>query len=101
MVRADMLVPHPFRLFGGIVENALALLAQRNLDGSGNPFTNGDTRLNFLANGFDGAVGAQKTIRQNFVFAQEPKQQMRRLDVRTAVLAGLVPREKDHSPSLL
>src|SRR5690348_17578121 len=95
-----MLVLEPFRLYGGEVLNAAALLAERNVNGSGNAFAHRDARFDFFADGFDGAVRAQEAIRESFVFAEKPEQQMLGLDVRAAILAGLVPREEDYAPGL-
>ena len=100
MFGSDVLVAEPFRFFGGVIEDALAFLAERHFDRRGNAFANGDARFNLLADGFDRAVRPQKTVRERLVFAQQSEQQVLRLDVRAAILAGLVPREKDYSPSL-
>ena len=68
-----MLVAEPLRFFRGVIKNALALLAERNFHRSGNALANRDSRFDFLANGFDRAVGAQKAIGQRLIFPQEPQ----------------------------
>ena len=45
-------------------------------------------------------MGAQKTVGQRFIFAQQAQQQVLRLNVRRAKLAGFVAREKDYAPCL-
>ena len=99
--RSHVLVSEPLGFFGGVVEDALALLAQGNFDRRGNAFANGDARFNFLADGFDRAVRAQEPVGESLILAHQPEQQMLGLDVRAAILAGLVPRKKDHSPRFL
>ena len=101
MLGADVLVPEPFGFFGGVVQDALAFLAQRDFHRGGDALAHGDARFDFLADGFDRAVRAQKSVGQRLVFAQQAEQQVLGLDVRAAVLARLVPREKDHAPCLL
>ena len=78
----------------------LAFLAEGHFDRRGDALANGDARFDLLANGLDRAVGTQKTIGQGLVLAHQAEQQMLRLDVGAAVLAGLVTREKYHATSL-
>src|SRR5579863_3445392 len=96
-----MFVPEPFSFFRREVEDALALLAKWNFYRGRNALAHRDTRFDFFANGLDRAVGAQEAVRQRLVFAQQSEQQVLRLDVRAAVLARLVPREKYYPPCLL
>ncbi len=72
MFGSHVLVPQPLGFFGGVVEDALALLAEGNLYRSGNAFPDGDARFNLFANGFDRAMGAQKAIRERLVLAKQP-----------------------------
>ena len=97
----DVLVPEALGFLGGEIQDALALLAQRHFHGRGDALANGDARFDLLADGLDRAVRAQKAVRQRLVLAHQAEQQMLGLDVRAAVLAGLVPREKDHAPGFL
>jgi hypothetical protein len=48
MLGAYVLVTESLRFLGGVVENALALLAKRYFHRSGNALANGDARFNFL-----------------------------------------------------
>ena len=95
---ADVLVVQPLGFFRAIGQHALALVAQRQVDGSGNLLADRGVAFNLLADGFDGGVRAQEPVGQRFVFAQQAEQQMFGFDIRTAELAGLVPREEDDPP---
>jgi len=97
---ADVLVIEPFGLFGSIGENAFALVAKREIDAGGDLLADGGVRLNLLANRLDGGVGAEETIRQSLVFAQQSEQQVLSLDIGAAKLAGLIPGEEDNSAGL-
>ena len=101
MLGAHVLVPQALGFLGREIQNALALLAQRHFHRRGDALANRDARFDLLANGLDRAVRAQKAAGQRLVLAHQAEQQMLGLDVRAAVLAGLVPREKDHSSGLL
>src|SRR5215472_4295859 len=100
MLGADVPVAQPFCLFSGISEDALAFVAQRKIDRRGNFLPDGSVPFNLLADGFDRSMRAQKTVGQSLVFAQQPQQQMLRLNVRRTELAGLVPREENYTPRL-
>ena len=63
MLGADVLVIQPLGFFGAIGQHALALMAERKIDRSGHLLANGGVRFNLLANGFDGGVRPQETIR--------------------------------------
>jgi hypothetical protein len=54
--------------------------------------------FNLLSNGIDGRVRPQKPICELLIFPQEAEQEMLRLDVRAAELAGLVPCEENYAP---
>src|SRR6266436_5419062 len=98
MLGADMLMAEPFRFFCRHIKDALALRAQRHFHRSGNPFANRDARFDLFANRFDRPLLPQKSVRQRLVLAHQAEQQMLRLDVRAAVLAGFVPR-KEYDPT--
>src|SRR5487761_282392 len=100
MFGPHMLVIEPLGLFGRVIQNAAAFLTERDLNRRGNAFTDRNTRFDLLANGFDGAVGTQKTIGERLVFAQQPEEQMLRFNIGAAVLAGFISRKKDYAPSL-
>ena len=101
MFGADVLVAKTLGFFRGEGQDAFALLAERHFHRGGNTFADGDPRFNFLANRFDRAVRAQKTVRQRLILAQQAEQQVLRLDERTAVLARLVASEEYYASSLL
>ena len=100
MLSAYVLMAKPFSLLGCVIEDALALLAERNFHRRGDALANRDTRLNLLADGLDGAMGAQKTIGQRLVFTHEAEQEVLGFDVRASVLTGLIAREEDHAAGL-
>ena len=101
MLGAYVLVPQSLRFFRGKIENALALLAQRNFYRGRNALAHGDPCFYFFANGFDRAVRAQEPVRQRLILAQQSQEQVLRLDVGASVLARLVPCKKYHAPSFL
>src|ERR1700720_1588354 len=98
MLGADVLVPQALRFFRRHVKYALALRVERHFDGCGDALANGDTGFDLFAYRFDRALLAQETVGQRFVLAHQAEQQMLRLDVRAAVLAGFVPR-KEYDPT--
>src|SRR6516162_3635116 len=98
MLGANMLMTEPLRFFRGIRQNALALVAQRKVDGRGHLLPNGCVSFNLFPDRLDRRMRAQKAVGQGFVPAQQTQQQVLGLDVRRAELAGLIPRKKDHAP---
>ena len=100
MLGADVLVIEPFGFFRAVCEHALALVAERQVDRGRNLFAGGGMAFNLFPDGIHGGMGAQETIGQLFIFAQQSQQQMLRFDVGAAELAGLIPREEDDSPGL-
>src|SRR5579859_2630262 len=101
MLRTHMFVAQSFGLFGSHVQDALALSAQRHFDRGGNALANGDASLNLFSNGFDRTLLAEETVGQGFVFAHQAQQQMLRLNIWAAILAGLVPGKKYDATRLL
>src|SRR6185503_14542457 len=57
--------------------------------------------LNLLADGLYRRMRAQKAVGQRLVFAQQAQQQVLRLYVRRAELAGLVSCKEDYAPGFL
>ncbi len=98
---ADVLVIQPLGLFRAISQHALALVAQRQIDRSGNLLADRGVPFDLLADGFHGGVRPQEAVGQRLILAQQPQQQVLGLDVRAAELAGLVPREEDYSSRFL
>src|SRR5580704_3456875 len=99
MLGPHVLVAQSLGFLSREIQNAFAFLAEWNFYRGRDPFANGNARLDFLADRFDRAVRAQETVGERLILAQQPQQQMLRLDVRAAVLASLVPGEKNHAPS--
>src|SRR5580698_10576292 len=101
MFGADVLVRKALSLFGRIGQHALALVAQRKIDRSGNLFTDGGVAFDLFADRFHRRVRAQKTVGQGLIFAQQSEQQVFSLYIRRTELAGLIPRKKDDAPGFL
>ena len=100
MLGSDVLVIQPLGLLGAIGEHALALVAQRQVDGSRNFLSQCRVRFNLLADGFHRRARAEEAVGQSLIFAQQPQQQVLGLDARAAELAGFVAGEKDHPAGL-
>src|SRR5882762_4193223 len=94
MLGAHVLVAQALRFFRRYVKDALALRAERHFDGGRDALADGDAGLDLLAYRFDRALLAQETVGQRLVLAHQAEQQMLRLDVRAAILAGFVPGKK-------
>src|SRR5712691_6110469 len=94
MLGADVLVAEALRFFRRHIQDALALRAERHFDGSRDALANSDAAFDLFAYRFDRALLAQETVGQGFVLAHQAEQQVLRLDVRAAILAGFVPRKK-------
>src|SRR5467141_2320195 len=101
MLGADVLMTEALRFFRRHVKDALALRAERHFDGRRDALADGDAGFDLFAYGFDRALLPQETIGQGLVLEHQAEQQMLRLDVRTAILAGFVPREKYDASRLL
>jgi hypothetical protein len=98
---ADVLVGEAFGFFGGVGEDALALVGERQVDRGGDLLADGGVALDLLADGFDGCVRTQEAVGERLVLAQQAEQQVLGLDVRRAELAGLVAGKEDNSSRLL
>src|SRR5712664_3517976 len=82
MLGADVLVAEALRFFRRHIRDPLALPADRY------------AACDLVAYQFARALLAQETVGQGLVLAHQAEQQMLRLDVRAAILAGFVPRKK-------
>src|ERR1700693_1964439 len=91
----------PLGFFSGVGQNALALVAEREIHGSRDFFANRGMTLDLLADRFNGGVRAQETVRQGLIFAQESQQQMLGLYIGRPELAGFVARKKDDASGFL
>ena len=68
---ADVLVVQALGFFGPISQDALALVAQRQVHGGGNLFANRGVAFDLLADGFDRRVRPQKPVGQRLIFPQQ------------------------------
>ena len=98
---ADVLVAEALGFFSGVGQDALALVGERKIDGSGDLLANGCVGLNLLAYGLNRGMRAQETVGEGLVFAQKSEQQVLGFDIGRTELAGLIAREEDNPPCLL
>src|SRR6266436_5347131 len=94
MLGSDVFVAEPLGFFRRHIKDALALRAERHFDGRRDALAYRDARFDLFAYRFDRALLAEETVGQRLVLAHQAEQQMLRLDVRAAILAGFVPRKK-------
>jgi len=78
MLGTDVLVGQTLGFFGGVREDALALVAQGQVNRRGKLLPDRDVFFNFLTDGFNRGVGGQESIVQGFVFPQKSQQHMLR-----------------------
>src|SRR3981081_559300 len=97
MFGAHVLHAQPFGFFSRHIKDALALRAEWNFDRRGDALANGDARFDLFADGFNRSLLPQEASGQRFVLAHQAKQQMLGLDVRTAILAGLIPCKENYA----
>src|SRR5260370_19060669 len=101
MFGANVAVRQALGLFRGISQNPLAFVAERKINRSRDLLSNRGVTFNLLTDGFNRSVRTKESIRQGFIFAQEPQQQMLSLDVRRPELACFVARKEDDAPGFL
>src|SRR2546422_9459845 len=99
MLGADVLMAQALGFFGAIGQDALGVVAQRQIDRSRNLFPDSGMSFDLFANGFNRGMRSQKTVCQGLVFPKQSQQQVLGLYERTAKLAGLIAREKNDSSS--
>src|SRR5215472_8284693 len=95
VLRPDVFVVQALGFFSAVCEDALALVAQREIDGRRNLFTNSSVPLNLLPDGIDRRVRTQETVRQLLVLPQKSEKQVLRFDIWTAELTRLIACEKN------
>src|SRR5712691_4598900 len=98
MFSTDVFMVEPLGLLGAIGEHPLALMAQREVDGSRHLFPQGGVGFDLVSERFHRRAGAEKAVGQRFILPQQPQQQMFGFNAWTAELAGLVTGEEDHPP---
>src|SRR5579863_7521279 len=101
MFGTDVAMRQALGFFRGVGEDALALVAQWQVDRGRDLLADRGVAFDLFADGFDRGVGAQEAIGQGLVFAQKPEKQVLSLDVRRPELAGFVAREKNDAPGFL
>lgn len=94
-----MFVVEALGFFGGISEDALGFVAERQVHGSGTFLAGNGIPLDLKTNPVEGA-GREKTPVETFVFAQQAKQEMLRLDVGATELRCFVAAEEDDAARL-
>src|SRR5579884_1286657 len=98
MLSPNVLVRQPLGFFRGIGKHALALVAQRKIDGGRNLLANGSVTLDLFADGFDRGMRTQEAVGQSLVFAQESQEQVLGLYIRRTELAGFIPCKEYDAP---
>src|SRR6516225_8722610 len=101
MFSSNVLVGQPVGFFRGIGEHTLAFIAQGQVYRGRNLLGDRGVSFNLLADRFNRGMGAQETIGQGFVFAQQSEQQVLRFYIARPELARFVAGEKDDAPSFL
>src|SRR4029077_18946619 len=94
MLGSNVLVRKALSLLGSVIQNPLALGAQREIDGGRDLLPDGNVSVNSLADGLDRGMTAQEPKDESFVFAHKSQQQVLRFYRRTE-LTGLVARKED------
>src|SRR5215467_4410777 len=98
MLCADMFVAQPLGFFGAVGQYALALMAQRQIDGCRHLFPHGGVAFDLFANGFDGRMRTQEAVRQSFIFPKQTQEEVLGFYERASELASLVACKKYDSP---
>ena len=97
MFGADVFYAETLGFLTSHIEDAFAFRAERNLHGGGDALANGDAGFNLFADGLDGSLLPQEAIGQGFILAHQTEQEVLGLDVRTAVLTGLIPCKENNA----
>ena len=100
MFRTDVLVRETLCFLGGVCQDPLAFVRQRQIDRSRNLLSNRSVTFNLFPDGFNRSMGAEKAIRQRFILTQKTKQQVLCLNIWGTKLAGLIPCKEDDAPRL-
>ena len=101
MLSSNVLVGQPVGFFRGIGEHTLAFFAQVQVYRGRNLLVDRGVSFNLLADRFKRGMGAQETIGQGFVFAQQSEQQVLRFYIRRPELARFIARKEDDAPGFL
>ena len=96
---ADVAVEEPVRFLGGVLEDALGLAAEGDLDRRRNLLAEDRPPLDFLPDALEGEVRAlENPARQPLAFTDQAEQEVLRLDRDAPELAGFVAREEEDPP---
>src|SRR5450755_487550 len=101
MLGSNVLVRKALSLLGSVIQNQLALVAQREIDRGRELLPDRGVSLNLLADELDRSMRTQQPEGESFVFAQKSQQQVLRLYVTRTELTGLVARKEDDAPCFL
>src|SRR6266550_2774801 len=89
------------RLLRRTLKRQLRFLTEREVDGSGNPFSGLESQLDLLANRGRGVWRFQQESDRLRILAHEAQQKMARVDIRSAGNARLIACEEKNAPGLL
>jgi hypothetical protein len=96
----DVVVQQPIGFFRGELQHALGFSAEGNLDRRRHLFPKHGAAFDFLADVFEGEMGAREdAARQPFTLANQSKQEVLGLNGNAAELTGLVAGEEENPPS--
>src|ERR1700737_3976456 len=101
MLRPNMFVREPFRLFGSIGQTPVAPVREGQVAPGRNLLPNRRMPFNLLPYRFHRRVRSQKAVRKRLVLPQQPEQQVLGLAVRRPKLTGLITRKENHASRLL
>src|SRR5215472_8781191 len=101
MLGPDVLVRKPLGFLSRVSQHALAFVGKRQVNRGRYLLADGGVPFNLLADRFHRGMRTQKPIGQRLVFAQQAKQQVLGLNVRTPELARLIPGEEYYATSFL
>jgi hypothetical protein len=100
MLGADVFVVQTFCFFSTVSQNALALMAQGEVDRSGNLLPNRRVAFNLFSDGINRGMRPEKPVSKLLIFPEQTEKKVLCLDVRAAKLAGFVPGEEYYTPRL-
>ena len=99
MLGPDVVVEQAVGLFGRVLQDALGLGAERNLDRGRDLLTKDGAPFDFLPDVLEREVGPCKDpARQPLAFPDQPQKQVLRFDRDAPQLAGLVASEEQDPP---
>ena len=89
------------RFFCGFTQDALALCADRNFNGSGDALATRDLGFDFSRRACAPPLLLRSLRASGLILSKQSEQQVFRLNVRTSVLAGFVAGEEDYAAGFL